>query len=347
MNKWYEFKATASGEETELLLYGEIGGWGISAESFMAALKQVPANHRINLRIYSPGGSVFDGNVIFNALQRHPGGVVTHIDGLAASMASVVALAGKPVKMASNALYMIHNVSGGAHGDAEDLRKTADLIEKIQQTIVDAYTKRTGKSADEIAKMMDEETWFTAAEAKEHGFVDEVTEEVKMAATFDLSGFKKAPRIDTTNKQTSQTMIIETPEYLDLQAKHGELTKAHALAEATIATLKNDLECAAQANKDLVAKAAEVSTKLSEKDAEIETLKAAQSDFDAKVELAAQAKMAALGAPPAAINPSVNAETDAELYERFKAANSIESNRLLQDPNTGPRIRRESAKRHA
>jgi ATP-dependent protease ClpP protease subunit len=142
---WYEFRASSDGQkETTLFLYDEIGGFGKSAANFINDLQAVPSDHRLVLRIHSPGGSVLDGNAIFTALRAHPGGITTHIDGLAASMASVVAIAGDPVRMAGNGLMMIHNVSGGVQGDADDLRKMADTMDKVQQTIENAYVGKTG-----------------------------------------------------------------------------------------------------------------------------------------------------------------------------------------------------------
>ena len=191
---WYEFKASANGQkETTLFLYDEIGGFGVSAANFVSDLKTVPADHRLVLRIHSPGGSVLDGNAIFTALKSHPGGVTTHIDGLAASMASVIALAGAPVQMASNGIMMIHNVSGMMAGDSEDMRKMADTMDKIQQTIENAYVAKTGLPVEQIREMMDAETWMCADEACDLGFVDEITGELAMAAQFDLSKFKNPP----------------------------------------------------------------------------------------------------------------------------------------------------------
>lgn len=196
-HSWYEFKASADGQkETTLFLYDTIGGYGKTAADFVNDLKAVPADNRLVLRIHSPGGSVLDGNAIFAALRQHPGGVVTHIDGLAASMASVIACAGDPVQMAENGLMMIHNVAGSMQGDSEDLRKMAETMDKIQQTVENIYAAKTGLPVEQIRQMMDDETWMTADEAQEMGFVDEITCNLAMAAEFDLSQFKNAPTPD-------------------------------------------------------------------------------------------------------------------------------------------------------
>ncbi len=215
--RWYEFKNSASPGETELYLYNEIGSWGISAADFLADLQKVPKTDHISLHVHSPGGDVFDGQAIFTALSRHPGGVTTHIDGLAASMASVVALAGLPVKMAGNAMIMIHNVTGMAMGDAGDMRKNAQLLDKVQETITAVYAGKTSLPREEIRKMMDEETWMTATQAKAFNFVDEITGDLKLAAQIDtskLKNFKNVPKnlmenIETETKIESGTQ--ETP----------------------------------------------------------------------------------------------------------------------------------------
>lgn len=183
--------------EAEILLYDEISFWGVSAEMFRRELDAISAP-TINLRINSPGGDVFDSLAIYNALKEHPSRVVTHIDGVAASMASVIALAGDEVRMAENAFFMVHQPWSFVIGNATDLRKEADLLDKVAGSLSLAYTQKTGKSADEIAAIMDAETWMNADEALEAGFVDEVVRDAKeepesIAAVFDLSIFANVP----------------------------------------------------------------------------------------------------------------------------------------------------------
>ena len=119
-SNWYEFKNQTEAM-ADLYLYGEVGGFGANASEFISALSGLKGAH-INLHIHSPGGSVFEGHAIFNALRSHPGGVTTFVDGIAASMASVIAMAGKPVKMASNGFLMIHNPWATFSGDAAEMR---------------------------------------------------------------------------------------------------------------------------------------------------------------------------------------------------------------------------------
>jgi ClpP class serine protease len=160
------------------------------------------------LHINSPGGEVFDGITIYNLIKQHPANVTTYIDGLAASIASVIALAGDSVIMAENALYMIHNPWGFAMGDATEMRKTADLLDKVAGSLVTAYTSKTGKPDDDIQTLLDAETWMTAQEAKDAGFIDEISEQMDMAAcakfipAMQKAKFKNIPENLSGNKQT-------------------------------------------------------------------------------------------------------------------------------------------------
>lgn len=183
---WYSIEAR--GGIGEVFLFDEIGAFGVSAKQFVEDLKKLSNVAQIRLRINSIGGSVFDGAAMYNAIRQHKAHVTASIEGIAASMASVVAMAADRVEMAANGLLMIHNPHGMTMGDANAHRKTADALDKASQTLVNAYVVKTGKDADAIAAMMDDETWFTAEEALEHGFVDEVTGAVEAAASLDLSG---------------------------------------------------------------------------------------------------------------------------------------------------------------
>ncbi len=183
--------------EAEILLYDEISWWGITAEAFRRELDAITAP-TINLRINSPGGDVFESLAIYNAVREHPARVVAHIDGLAASMASVIALAADEVRMAENAFLMVHNPWSLVIGNAVDLRKEADLLDKVAGSLVMAYRNKTGATDEQIAAWMDAETWFTAAEAAEAGFADEVAQDGAPegdapAALFDLSVFGNVP----------------------------------------------------------------------------------------------------------------------------------------------------------
>jgi ATP-dependent Clp protease, protease subunit len=169
----------------EVMLYDEIGMFGVTAKDFIAEIREHKDSH-IDLRINSVGGSVIDGDAIFNALRRHKGGLTVHIDGLAASMASVIAMAGDTVSMADNALIMVHNPWSMSVGDAEDLRAEAEVLDKIKANMIRAYGRKTGLNRQKISDMMDDETWLNAEEAKELGFVDDIVEGGEAAASITI-----------------------------------------------------------------------------------------------------------------------------------------------------------------
>lgn len=182
-----------SKDRAEIHLYEDIGeGWfgGVSAKTFTDDVKKLGDVKSIDLRINSPGGSVFEGVTIYNILKSHQARVIVHIDGLAASIASVVAMAGDEILMAENALMMIHDPWGMTVGTAEDLRAEAGVLDTVKATLIDTYAKRTKQGKDKIAAMMEAETWMTAIEAVELGFADRVSEEALLAACVDVSRYK-------------------------------------------------------------------------------------------------------------------------------------------------------------
>lgn len=200
---WYKIENKS--DKAEVWIYETVGedfwsGGGVSAKKFQEELSAIKSK-QIDLHINSPGGAVFEGVAIYNLLKQHPANVTTYIDGIAASIASVIALAGNEVFMAANALFMVHNPSGIVMGSAADMRKTADLLDKVRGTISGVYSKKSGKTDEEISAILDDETWFTADEAKEFGFIDGVTDEMDLAAcakfvpVMTKAGFKHIPKI--------------------------------------------------------------------------------------------------------------------------------------------------------
>ena len=192
---WFEIKA-AAGNSADIYIYDEIGYWGITAVDFADQLRELGAVSTINLHINSPGGSVFDGIAIYNLLKNHKATITAYIDGLAASMGSVIPMAADRIVMPENAIMMIHNPWGGASGDAEEMRKTADILDKIKSSLMSVYIARTGKTEDEISDIMNAETWYTGAEAVAAGFADELAPSLDIAASFDLEryGFSNTPK---------------------------------------------------------------------------------------------------------------------------------------------------------
>jgi ATP-dependent Clp endopeptidase proteolytic subunit ClpP len=202
MKPWYKIENKT--DKAEIWIYEEIGedfwtGGGVTAKNFQKELSAITAK-QIDLHINSPGGSVFDGVAIYNLVKQHPANVTTYIDGLAASIASVIALAGDRVVMAENALYMLHNPSGMVMGTAADMRALADVLDKIRGTMAGVYSGKSGKPEDEINELLDAETWLTAVEAHAAGFVDEIADEMDLAACAKFvpvmakAGFKHIPK---------------------------------------------------------------------------------------------------------------------------------------------------------
>jgi ATP-dependent Clp endopeptidase proteolytic subunit ClpP len=185
----------------EILLYQDIGDAGfygeagITAEGFAKDLRALGNIKQINCRINSPGGNVFVGQTIYNLLAAHPAQVNVHIDGLAASIASVVAMAGDVINIADNGTVMIHNAWGMGIGTAEDLEKTAATLRLVTGQIAGTYAKRSGANMEAICAMMADETWMNAKQAKEIGLVDNIVDNMRAAAcVFDPRRFRHTPR---------------------------------------------------------------------------------------------------------------------------------------------------------
>lgn len=257
---WYRMEA--KGDTAEIVIYDQIGqsmwGDGYGAKKFNADIKALGSVKNINVRLNSPGGDVFDGQTIFNRLLAHKANVTIYIDGLAASIASVIAMAGDKVVMAENALFMIHNPWSFAMGTSEDMRATADVLDKVKDALLTAYTRKSDLSDEKISALMDAETWMTAKEALEFGFVDEIGVGQDIQNSFDLSKFRNAPktgfmqsgqnrpgdnssgRLTTTssnstegtmtkNEETEQTETTETP----AETTEAAATETPATTEAT------------------------------------------------------------------------------------------------------------------
>jgi ATP-dependent Clp endopeptidase proteolytic subunit ClpP len=210
--KWYEIKNKA--DKAEVWIYDQIGedwwtGGGVTAKNFQKELSAVKAS-QIDLHINSPGGEVFDGIAIYNLLKNHPATVTTYIDGIAASIASVIALAGDRVVMAENALYMMHMPSGMAMGNAETMRSFADVLDKVAGTMIGTYAAKSGKDEAEISAMMSDETWMSSDEALSAGFVDEISGKMELAACARFvpimakAGFKHIPEGIKEEKPTAR-----------------------------------------------------------------------------------------------------------------------------------------------
>jgi len=187
------FDVSAKEDSATITIYEDIGMFGITASDMRRELDALSNTKNIELRINSPGGDVFDGIAIFNDLIEHPANIHVKISSLAASAAAVIAMAGDSVEMAKNAFLMIHNAWALAIGDKQTMNEMSDMLGKIDNALLDTFAGRTGNNKDDIEKWMNEETWFTAEEAKQNGFIDTVTGDEKAQALFDLSIYNNVP----------------------------------------------------------------------------------------------------------------------------------------------------------
>jgi ATP-dependent Clp protease protease subunit len=171
-----EIRCEANGNNVELMIYGSIGDnvwWDDVADRQIVAILNAHKNANITVRINSLGGLAHSGIAIYNALQQHPGKVTTVVEGLAASAASIVAMAGTTT-MLPGSMLMAHNPWSCAAGDADDMRQAAEMLDTVRDALVEIYQKKTGKSADELKTLLKTNTWMTSKKAKELGFADVV-----------------------------------------------------------------------------------------------------------------------------------------------------------------------------
>lgn len=177
----------------EISIFGEIGAVGNDAAEFDRELKALGNPSAINVRIHSPGGSVFIAQAIHSILERHPARIIVVIEGLAASAASLIAMAGDEIHMPENAMMMIHDPSVAAAGGSASLRQHAEILDKVAGSMAAVYARRSGQPLASVLRMMANETWLTAAEAVRLGFATHIEQPIKIAANFDLSRYTRPP----------------------------------------------------------------------------------------------------------------------------------------------------------
>ncbi|WP_226893872.1 head maturation protease, ClpP-related [Nisaea sediminum] len=193
----------AEGEQdensAEIYIYGDIGGWwgGVDAEVLAKEIAALDVE-TINVRINSPGGLVFGGIAIYNALARHKAKVIVHIDSLAASIASVIAMAGDEIRIAESAHIMIHKPWSGVIGDSDTMRLEADILDTLESAIIDTYEARTEQDRGELEAWVAAETWFKGKDAVDHGFADVLVPSKKKAKAAAgsalLAYFQRTPK---------------------------------------------------------------------------------------------------------------------------------------------------------
>ncbi len=291
--KWYNIQNKAS-DVTDVYIFDEIGTYGVTAQEFIndiKGLKDMP----INLRINSLGGDVFDGMAMYNVIKRREAKTTVYIEGIAASIATIIALGADEVVMAENSLFMIHNAWGGTMGEAKDMRKTAETLDKISSELTDIYRKKTGLSNDVLAEMMDEETWLNAQEAYELGFIDTISDSIKVAAKYDVSKFKNITQEEIQNKLSininNKKMTNELKEWFNSKVDEivatvkGDVKVSKDVAEETMITVNlGDNDDIKNKISEFESNNIELSSKITSLEEELATAKGTNETLTSEVE---------------------------------------------------------------
>jgi ATP-dependent protease ClpP protease subunit len=235
-----QVEADAEADTIELDIFDVIGDWwgeGVSAKGVLARLNAAKGAKKIVCRINSAGGDAFDGIAIGNLLSKHSAKVIVEVEALAASAASIIAMAGDEIRMSENALMMIHNTWTIAMGDARDMRHEADRLDKVNETLVVTYMNRTGRSREQVVAWMNDETWFTADEALELGFATHVVPAKQASAALRsdscFASLRKPPPADKVAKAMGKRSSVEHQVVVNIDAKPilAELDQIRAALE--------------------------------------------------------------------------------------------------------------------
>ena len=308
---------------TDIFIYGDIGQPQrdkprVSASAFLDALAKIPATQKLNVRIHSNGGSVSEASAIFNAIKAHPGGADTQIDGIAASAAAYIAMAGTKVRMAGNAMMMIHNASGTVEGNADEMRRTAGVIDQFNSTLVPAFAHRTGLGAERIGELMKSDHYMTASQARALGFVDEITGDLKLAARLALH-LDGSPVDIAKADNMSEPFIISAEDKTFIQNLREFFTGKAAVVDP-VAELQSELrartsELTGARNTVLEIQAArdtalgQVTALTSERDAALAKIETPEA-IEAKVSKEVTARLAAAGVAPIKRDPKAGGPGD-------------------------------------
>lgn len=243
MPKYLTVKQQANLNSAEMYIYGEIvtdeyEDTDTSAAGFRDALKSLGDVREINLHVNSPGGNVFEGIAIYNMLKQNKAKVNIYVDALAASIASVICMAGDAIFMPANSMMMIHNPYTMAVGNANELRKAADDMDQITKMSVQSYLAKVGNQIDEstLKKLMDSETWLTAQEALDYGFCDEILDANQAVASLNnpfAKHFKAIPKqLLKTEPQQSVADSKSDSQMKEKASIQEQLKKERAQAQA-------------------------------------------------------------------------------------------------------------------
>lgn len=223
--KFYDFVVSADKRTADLFIFGEITSWrwldeDVSASSFQKDLEGIGQVDTLNIHINSCGGDVFEGIAIFNLIKQYNAIKNVYIDGIAGSIASVIAMAGDNIYMSNTSIIMIHNCWTWASGNAEDLRKTADDMDKVMKALKNAYLAKVNIKEERLQELLDEESYLTADECLEMGFCSEIIEydEEEQALSASSKGYYNlVMQIKELKKQKAKSEEIETTILSDKQ----------------------------------------------------------------------------------------------------------------------------------
>ena len=226
----------AAGPRASIYLYDVVSKWtAVNAQDFQRQLSAIKAKD-IDVHINSPGGSVFEGLAIYNLLRAHPAKVTVHVDGLAASVASVIALAGDEIEITEGAQFMIHDASVATSGNARQLRKDAELVEQISQSITDIYVSRTGRPRADIRKEMEAETWFTADAAVTAKFATRVVRAPRAAAQWKPEDHPQLPAVARALANAAPPSLPKTHSMRDMSAEIDRLRSENLALQQQLTT---------------------------------------------------------------------------------------------------------------
>lgn len=306
----YLIKNEAS-ESLEIKVYDEIGKGGffwdaISAQDIIDQIEEAQPT-KITMRINSGGGSVFEGLTIYNYLKSYKGNVKVIVDGLAASIASIIAMAGNRIEMGEGALMMIHDPLMGVQGNADEMRKAADLLDKVGGSLADIYVNKTGLSKAEVLKMMNEETWLTANEAVDLGFATKAkgkTVSIDNKSILQMVARYNPPKQITSSLTNSNNKMEDNNASLldGIRNFLGMKKEVQEVENTIVEPIKNEYETKLKAEQD--AKAA-IEAKLVEAQKDAEQLEAVQAE---KTALEAKLKAIEDGAKPIENNEADHSE---------------------------------------
>jgi len=232
---WFNFDCKAPDNPT-IYIYGTIGAYDIGAKDFVKELNGIKAKEA-TLRMHSPGGNVFEGMTIFNAIEEHPATIKGQVDGMCGSICSVISMACSNLTMAKGSMMMIHNASGVSMGNSKEMRKTADVLDQIDVIQAKAYQAKTGMSLRDLKELMDKETYMNADKAKSLGFCDAVGNQNAIKAEVDFSCLGSVP--DEIKALFSEKQVEPATER-ELEQILRDAGVSNSRAKAAVAAIKGD-----------------------------------------------------------------------------------------------------------